>query len=390
VKITRLNLYTLSDVGRDYGPGVGWSSRAIKAHPMSIFPEFRSIDHSSWTSPGAYLPVVVELETDEGITGHNVNFGGGIYACQIIDKHYRKFIEGRNPLDRALIWEYMYRSQLPNGHGGLSYMAISAVDLALWDLQGKILGQPVYNLIGGITKPEGIRCYVTTHPSVMGHMADKGFLGVKLSCPFGLADGRSGLDKIEQMVREARETFGREAEIMIECYMSWDRDYVVRVADRIADYEVKWFEDPLFPDHSVDQYKAVRELIKPIQLALGNQAWGLKSYAELIRNDAVDVVQPEVQWAGGLTEVERIAALARAKGLPVIPHSSGAWAYHFVMAHVEAPYAEYYAAGDGKEVRPRKHGLIGEPAPVNGVVTLEPKPGFGIDLDRAALVPYRG
>lgn len=388
MKITQLKLHTLSEEGRDYGPGVGWSSKAIKAHPMSQFEEWRRIDHSAWKGPAAYAAIVVELETDEGHTGHVVNYGGGLHAAQIIDTHFRKFVEGRDPFDRALIWEYMYRSQLPTGHGGVSYMAMSAVDLALWDLLGNILGQPVYNLLGGRTKPEGIKTYATVNPKFMHHMADKGFAGIKIPAEFGPADGRKGLAELERTVAKTRDTFGPDAEVMIDCYMAWDRDYVVKAAHRLMDYDIKWIEDPLFPDHSIDQYRAIRDLIKPIQLAVGNLAWGHKSFAELINNDAADVVQPEVQWAGGMTELQRIAAMARAKGIPIIPHSSGSYAYHFVMAHAEAPFAEYYVAGDGTQVTTRQHGMVGEPAPVDGVIHLSDDPGFGLGLDRDVLRPY--
>lgn len=116
-------------------------------------------------------PFVVELETETGETGFCANYGGGRYACDVIDTHFRRFVEGANPFDVERIWEQMYRSTLPNGQRGITMMAISAFDLALYDLLGNLTGQPVYNLLGGRTKVS-IPCYVTTHVDAVDAMAD--------------------------------------------------------------------------------------------------------------------------------------------------------------------------------------------------------------------------
>lgn len=116
-------------------------------------------------------PFVVELETETGETGFCANYGGGRYAGDVIDTHFRRFVEGANPFDVERIWEQMYRSTLPNGQRGITMMAISAFDLALYDLLGNLTGQPVYNLLGGRTKVS-IPCYVTTHVDAVDAMAD--------------------------------------------------------------------------------------------------------------------------------------------------------------------------------------------------------------------------
>ena len=116
--------------------------------------------------------------------------------------------------------------------------------------------------------------------------------------------------------------------------------------------------------------------------------WGHNRFYSLIAEDGADVIQPEIQWAGGMTATMRIAAMARGRGLPVILHSCGVYSYHFTMAHIEAPYAEYYVPGDGTKVIPKRHAIIGEPAPDNGYITLNDKPGFGIDLQRSLLQPF--
>ncbi|MEX1134573.1 MAG: enolase C-terminal domain-like protein, partial [Acidimicrobiia bacterium] len=157
---------------------------------------------------------------------------------------------------------------------------------------------------------------------------------------------------------------------------------------RLQPYEVDWIEDPLLGDESPANYREIREGIKPIQLAVGNLMWGNSRFHSLINEGGADVIQPELQWAGGLTAGLRIAAMARGRGLPVIPHTAGVYSYHFTMAHIEAPFAEYYVPGDGTRVKPKEHVIIGEPPPIDGYVTLSGEPGFGIELDRNLLVPF--
>ncbi|MEX1134572.1 MAG: hypothetical protein WED83_07000, partial [Acidimicrobiia bacterium] len=224
MKITSVDIYTVDTSGADYGPGNTWSSTGVKAHPLSIFPEYKETDAAHWMGPAAYRPLVIELQTDVGVSGFAVNHGGGATSAAVVDSVYRRFLEGASPFDGNKLWEEMFRAQLTTGQGAVTYMALSAVDLALWDLRGKLLERPVYDLIGGRTK-DSLHCYVTTHPTIMQHMANEGFRGVKLSCPWGPADGREGIDKIESMVVEARDLFGGQSSIMIECYMGWNIDF---------------------------------------------------------------------------------------------------------------------------------------------------------------------
>ena len=391
MKITAVNLYTVDASTSSYGPKATWGNAppapgTVSAHPMSIFPEFKYSAVDLWRGQAAYAPFVVEIETDAGVSGFAVNHGGGEISCRIVDEHFRRFIEGRSPFQTNLIWEQMYRAQLPTSQGGLAYMAMSAVDLALWDLKAKLHERPVFDLIGGRTR-DAIPCYVTTFPTIMDRMAGKGFKGVKIATPWGPADGREGIDEIEKMIARARDLFGSTTALMLECYMSWTTDFTVKVAERLRAYEIEWIEDPLLADATDASNRELRRQIKPIQLAVGNLMWGNSRFASLINEGAVDVVQPELQWAGGLTEVLRIAALARGRGIPIIPHTAGAYSYQFTMAHVDAPMAEYIVLGDGSSVTSRDGVIAREPVIQDGYVVLDDSPGFGVELDRSLLVP---
>jgi L-alanine-DL-glutamate epimerase-like enolase superfamily enzyme len=334
-------------------------------------------------------PYVIEIETDEGVTGFAANFGGGgPFACAVIDQHFRRFLIGQDPFNIEQIWDQMNRATLPYGLGGVVGMAMSGVDLALWDLMGKALNQPVFRLAGGQTKEE-IPCYVTTHPDCAAHWTKRGFLGLKIAAPWGVESGRQGILDTERLIAKLRRDLGDDMEIMVDCYLSWDIEFAARVAERVRDYDVKWFEDPLQNGWASGQNRYLRERISPILLATGNLEFHYKAFQNIIFNQATDIIQPELQWCGGLTAVRRIAAMAKPYDMPVVPHCAGVYNYHFVMSNTNSPYAEYISVGDGTEVRPIFNLVEGEPVPVEGKIRLDPaKPGFGVELKRDLLIPY--
>jgi L-rhamnonate dehydratase len=410
VKIASVNVYTVDPERNDYGnlpnprPSAGYApvealSKDDDAedkgvgpmpHPMAIFEEFRS-DGRAWKGYSgagwAYSPFVVEIETDTGESGFAVNHGGGELACEVIDGFYRPLIEGRSPFDSNTIWELMYRSQILWDQGGVASMAMSGVDLALWDLKGKLLGRPVYDLIGGRTT-DAIPCYVTTFEPVMEHMADKGFHGVKIQVTHGPTDPE-GVAEVAALTARARDIFGPHLPLRLECFLGWDDTFTVAVAERVRRYDVEWIEDPLLADATTRRYRELRRAISPIQLAVGNLMWGEQRFHSLIEEGGADVIQPELQWAGGLTSALRIAAMCRGRGLKIIPHWSGAYSYHFTQAHYEAPVAEYVAhLGDRTKVVAKQGAIVGEPVPTDGYVVLTDDPGFGIGLNREVLLPY--
>lgn len=149
-----------------------------------------------------------------------MNYGGGPAACMVIAQHFSRFLIGEDPFNIEKLWDQMYRSSLPYGLGGVTAMAMSGVDLALWDLLGRALKQPVFRLLGGQTK-ESIPCYVTTHPDLVGAWRNSGFLGVKVAAPWGIANGREGLKKMQLRLEKCRAEIGDEMELMVDCYLSW-------------------------------------------------------------------------------------------------------------------------------------------------------------------------
>lgn len=395
MKITGVRLYTVrsgetgergASEGESQYWGGGWAVNSLISCPMSIYPKYERV-RTLWMGPGQD-PYVIEIEADEGVTGFAANYGGGPFACAVIDQHFRRFLIGQDPFNIEQIWDQMNRSTLPYGLGGVVGMAMSGVDLALWDLMGKALNQPVYRLTGGQTKKE-IPCYVTTHPDCAANWTNRGFLGLKIAAPWGVESGRQGIRDMERLIAKLRRDLGDDMEIMVDCYLSWDIEFAARVAERVREYDVKWFEDPLQNGWASGQNRYLRERISPILLATGNLEFHYKAFHNIIFNQATDIIQPELQWCGGLTAVRRIAAMAKPYDMPVVPHCAGVYNYHFVMSNANSPYAEYISVGDGTEVRPIFNVLEGEPVPVEGKIRLDPaKAGYGVELKRDLLIPY--
>jgi len=395
VKITGFKLYTIKSgdtgargaaQGESQYWGGGWQAKTLISNPMSIHPQYAKV-RTLWMGPGQD-PYAIEIETDKGVTGSCVNYGGGAFSCSVIDQHFRRFLIGQDPFNIELIWDQMNRSTLPYGLGGITNMAMAGVDLALHDLVARSLNIPVYQLIGGQTK-ESIPCYATIHPDFADHWKKRGFFGVKIAAPWGVESGLEGIKKMEKLIAKLRSDLGDSMEIMIDCYLSWDVEFASRLAERIRKYDVKWFEDPLQNGWATSQNAYLRERIAPIQLATGNLEYHYKAFHEIIERRATDIIQPEIQWCGGLTPTRRIAAMAKPYDMPVIPHGASVYNYHFVLSNTNSPYAEFLSTGEGTGLHPIFDTIIGEPLPKDGQVFLDPKkPGFGVELNRAKLQPY--
>jgi L-rhamnonate dehydratase len=393
MKITDIKLYKIKsgntgEKGAQHGEsqywGGGWQTGSLIANPMSIYPKYSQV-RTLWMGPGQD-PYAIEIFTDDGAYGCAVNYGGGTFACAVIEQHFRRFLVGQDPFNIEMIWDQMYRSTMPYGLGGVTAMAMSGVDLALWDLMGRALGQPVYRLLGGATK-EDVPCYVTTHPDLVESWKGSGFLGVKIAAPWGAADGRAGLINMQRCLEDCRSALGNDMELMVDCYLSWDIEFSSRLTQRVRECDVKWFEDPLQNGWAEHANAELRGRINPIQVAIGNLEYDVKAYAAILAARACDVIQPEIQWCGGLTAVRRIAAMAKPYDVPVVPHGAGVYNYHFVYSNLNSPFAEYLSVGDGTKVRPIFEAITGEPLPVNGRVTLGDTPGFGVELNRDLLEP---
>jgi len=356
--------------------GSSWLIDKLIANPMSEYPKYRD-KRSSWMLK--MTTVIVRVWTAAGQYGLGWVGGGKSAPASLIEDVFQDLLIGENPFDIEVLWERMYRASIPYGRKGVAIEAISGIDTALWDLLGKITGQPVYNLLGGKTKDK-LRVYATGN-AIESHV-QRGFRDVKLAMLHGPADGREGMEKNEQLVRETRERIGPDGDIMLDCYMGWDEPYTVEMAHRLRQYRIRWIEEPLMPQH-YDGYRRLRELLNPLGILVtgGEHEFTRYGFRDIIEKRAVDLLQPDIGRAGGVSEVKKICTLASAYGIPVILHGSGAPSYHVAISTPNCLCSEYIDmfAGGGTPY------FSGEPQPQNGCIELSEAPGFGYELNEELL-----
>jgi L-rhamnonate dehydratase len=352
-------------------------------NPMSRFPKY-SGSRGSWGV--ARVPtVIVEIEDEEGRIGIGASTGGEA-AAFIIERHLSMFVEGSNVRDRSNMWEQMWRASIHYSRKGLGVHAISAVDIALWDLYGKTLGEPVYNLMGGRTK-QRVPVYATTSRPDLAK--EFGFRGAKIPLPYGPADGPEGMSQNVTFVGDWREKVGPDFSLMLDCYMALDLQYTAELAQRLAPFHLKWIEEPLMPD----EYAAHAKLAARLEgmgttayFATGEHEYTRFGFQQLIEA-GVGLLQPDVMWMGGPTEFARVVAQASAQGVAVIPHGCGVYGYYMAMAFNEINLAEFIMMSEkGDTIEPNFGAVfLNEPLPEQGYITLPDTPGFGLELNRDAL-----
>ena len=383
--ITDLRVYTVASRGRggDYfqQDGGHWVIDSLIANPMSGYPKYRE-KRSSW-GIGILGSLVVEVETAEGVVGVATGQGGAP-AAWLIRNHFARFVVGEDARNLNRIWDQLYRASLPYGRKGLPVMAISAVDLALWDLVGKVRGEPVYNLIGGLTRDE-ITFYCTgPAPDAVKAL---GFWGAKVPLPHSHFDGEEGLGANVDYLTAQRELVGPGYPLMVDCYMSLTVPYAIRLAQACRHLDIHWWEEVLSPD-DVEGFRFLKQAHPDLKWTTGEHEYSRFGFRRLIEERTIDILQPDVMWVGGLTELLRIAAHASAYDIPVVPHGSGPYSYHFIASQTGPAFCEYVAASpDGRSIRPVFGDLFtGEDLPAEGRLTVSSAPGFGMELADSAML----
>jgi L-rhamnonate dehydratase len=388
IKEVRAFVFSDDDDEKEQGGGADchkqasghWIVDSDIANPMSVYEQYRS-SRTSW-GIDAMGSVIVEIELSNGMIGVGISIGGDA-ACYIIEKHLSRFVEGQDPANVELIWDQMFRATINYGRKGIAIQAISAVDLAIWDALGKLRGLPVYALLGGKSK-EKMPVYATTaRPDYAKQM---GFHGAKIPLPFGPANGEEGMRKNVEEVKKWREKVGPDYPLMIDCYMSLTVPYTIELARRVEPYDVKWIEEFLPPDQ-YEGYKEVKSKVSSTLLTTGEHEYTRWGFRQLLESGAVDVLQPDITWCGGMTEARRIVALASAFDCPVIPHGSSVYSYHMQICFPSCPLAEFLVMSPKADQIVSFFGKLfkDEPLPENGYVSLSDKPGFGVELNREEL-----
>ncbi|HKX29508.1 MAG TPA: L-rhamnonate dehydratase, partial [Blastocatellia bacterium] len=355
------------EAGADYhNQGRGhWIVDTLIANPMSIYQPYQA-NRTSW-GINALGTVVVEVELDNGIVGIGTSIGGEP-ACYIVERHLNRFVEGQDPRNVELIWDQMWRASLPYGRKGLPIQALSAIDLAIWDCLGKLRDEPIYALIGGKTK-DRLRVYATT--ARPDYAKEMGFIAAKVPCPYGPGDGDEGLRKNVELVAKAREAVGPDFPLMLDCYMSQTVPYTIKLAQALRPYNLRWIEECLPPD-DYDGYAELKRHIDWMWISTGEHEYTRYGFRELIARRCADLLQPDINWVGGLTEARRIYAMAAAYDIPCVPHGSSVFSYHIQYAHQNAPFAEFLVMSpEADRIVPIFGDLfVDEPLPKDGYLDL--------------------
>jgi L-alanine-DL-glutamate epimerase-like enolase superfamily enzyme len=362
-------------------------SRLVR--PLDVYEEFRDAealreDHLPREEDGrlAVTGIFLFVDTDEGWSGvmGPIAPGAAWTALQM-----RGLLIGRDPLATQKIWDILYRAAV-HGRQGVSMMAISAIDCALWDLKGKVFNAPVYRLLGGPTRDR-----LPVYASMLGfslepeqvaararEFAELGYCGQKWFFRYGPASGREGLARNVELARTAREHAGRASLLMFDAWMGWDAAYTRQMIRQIEPCGPHWLEEPLPPGRIEELAEVTRTSGVPI--AAGEHEYTRWGFQPLFSRRAVDVAQPDPIWAGGISEMMPICALASVHGIPVVPHAeSFAAVVHLAASQPPGlcPMVEYLV----KWNQGWQYFLVDPPRPQNGTIRPDDRPGLGIVID---------
>jgi L-rhamnonate dehydratase len=368
------------DQGADYHakPDGHWINSSVIATPMSKYPEYQATRRSFGID--VLGTVLVEVEAEDGTVGFAMTTGG-VPAAYLIEKHFRRFVVGQPACNTEVMFDQMYNASLYYGGKGLPLNAISAVDCAVWDLIGKLKQEPVWALIGGKMRERQPMYATGPRPDLAKKM---GFIGGKIPIPFGPAHGEEGLRRNIELAAQMREACGPDFPLAFDCWMALTPAYALRLIDALRPYNFLWIEECLPPSDYDGYRRLVESRSHPIMISTGEHEytrWGF----ETLLNTGVDMVQPDIHWCGGLTELLKIKAMASAKRRLCVLHASSVYSYHFSIASDVTPFSEFLMmAPKADQVEPMFSPLFtNEIVPVDGHVNLGDAPGFGVDLNPA-------
>lgn len=343
--------------------------------------------------------LIIKVHTDEGITGIGEAHTAPTVLKAIIDapvshlttQGLKPLLVGRDPRRINELWTRMYRHTTSYGRRGVVLQAISGIDIALWDILGKVTGQPVHQLFGGALR-DSVPVYASdlspAEPAAMVELAERhveaGFRGLK----FGWGGLGGDVRHDAKWVGAVREAVGAEIDLMLDMGTPVPFDSAVWLAHALAEQDVYFLEEPLAPD-DLDGF-AQLVAVSPTPIATGEKETSRFGFRDLIERGGLRIIQPDIARCGGLTEVRRIAALAELRNVRVIPHC---WStdilvsatLQFLATQTDAPYQEFNVMDN-----PLKTELLVEPIQQqNGAVGVPDGPGLGIELNEEIVERYR-
>jgi len=367
----------------------GWDDRAVR--PLDLYPGHADARNDEWITSSHVSHIYLEIQTDEGAGGRYGPIDGR--QAFLIATELRRLLLGADALATERIHDEMLRLHR-HGRSGMFVTAISAVDNALWDLRGKVAGQPVYRLLGGPTQDP-----VPAYASMLGFSVDperaasaahdhvaRGFTAQKWFFRYGPSAGRDGMHKNLAMAKAVREAVGREYRLMFDAVMGWDLTYASEMLKSLETIEPFWLEEPVPPE----RLTAFRRLAASsrVRLATGEHVHTRWQVKELLETGAVSIVQCDPDWAGGISEQRHICSLCSAYDVPVIAHGHTVPAALHVAGSQSAqtvPMIEYLVRVQ-EWTQHFQHVIY---RPDRGLIGLPQDPGLGIDPDLSKIVEQR-
>lgn len=350
---------------------------------------------------GSQDTVIVLVHTDEGITGVGEVDSSPYVVREIINtpmSHMaciglKDIVVGEDVFNREKIWRKMYEKSIYYGRRSVAIHAMSGIDMAIYDALGKKLGQPVSSLLGGSFRSE-IPAYCSVlmpgTEDEIKRLVDfhipKGYRGLK----FGWGAFGQSYEKDIQLVKWARQALGDDRKLMVDIGMQWkDVKSAVKTAKIFEEYNVYWIEEPFSPDW-LNAYKALREQTN-VRIAGGEEVTTVNEYQELLENNCVDVLQPDLSRCGGFTVAQKLTAMADLKHVTIVPH---AFKTNILMAatlQYIASLPDAWMLEFCEQDTILRQSLTKPIFSVNddGMVSIPDRPGIGIELDMDVVERYR-
>ncbi|WP_018998382.1 mandelate racemase/muconate lactonizing enzyme family protein [Hirschia maritima] len=344
---------------------------------------------------------LVEVRTDEGITGWGECFGGGGIALAnktIVEQVIQPMIIGMNPLDRDVIWHKAYNLMRDHGQKGMPIQSLSGVDIALWDIAGKYYNQPVYQLLGGAFREEipvyGYGMMLQRVPDLKerfktdsAQIVEAGFKATKMKIGLGVKEDI-------ELVETVRDAVGPDFQVMVDANHAYTTREAMTLGHEFEKMGIYWFEEPVAPE----DHQGYRDLCEALVLNIagGEAEFTSFGFRDLIKNRCVDILQPEVCALGGITEYQKIIAMARAHFVPVVNHVWGSAVAVGTNMHLLAALPDF--PGAAHPVQPMleydttpnrfREELLQKPLNIQervkqsgGTIPIPTGPGLGVDPD---------
>lgn len=338
--------------------------------------------------------VVAWVETDQGVQGLGFTIGGryageGHLIHTAIQHNLKHLIIGEKPFAVERLWKRMFETTLLMGRRGAMMRALSALDIAMWDIMAKVAGQPLYHLLGGYR--DQVPAYASGGyyregkgldglAAEMSRYMDMGFTSVKMKI------GRLSPRQDAERVRVAREVVGPDVQLAVDANNAWsDAASAIRAARMMEKYDLWWLEEPVMPDNMPASAEIAAALDVPVATGeVEATRWGFR---ELLDRRAADILQPDATVAGGVTEWMRIAHMAAAWDVPIAPHWMANLHVHLLAAVPNGLTVEFFVLDEDVFNFER---MVLEPLqPENGLLQVPQRPGHGIELDDQALARFQ-